>query len=69
LASIFGTLLSSQESDAHQHNTFQRHTGATIQIYSDPPRQSNRLPIEDQGEFARRDFWAVDDFSTVWHHP
>jgi hypothetical protein len=30
LASIFGTLLSSQESDAHQHNTFQCHAGATV---------------------------------------
>src|SRR5665811_2108810 len=49
LASIFGTLLSSQESDAHQHNTFQCHIGATIQTYSAPPRQSNPLPIHDQG--------------------
>jgi hypothetical protein len=56
LASIFGTLLSSQESDAHQHNTSQHHIGATIQTYSDPPCQSNRLPVEDRGEFVRQDF-------------
>src|ERR1035437_5619103 len=56
LASIFGTLLSSQESDAHQHNTFQCHIAATIQTYSDPPAQSNPLSIEDQREFAWRGF-------------
>jgi len=46
--------LSSQESDAHPHNTFQCRIGATIQTYSDPLRPSNRPRIEDQ-----RGFWPA----------
>jgi hypothetical protein len=59
LASIFGTLLSSQESDAHQHNTFQHHIGATIQCYLSCPylpngRSHHRGRSEDQREVRSR---------------
>jgi hypothetical protein len=43
LASIFGTLLSSQESHAHPHATFQQHIGATVQTYLTRLAQSNVL--------------------------
>jgi hypothetical protein len=43
LASIFGTLLSSQESHAHQHTTTKAgHTGATVQTYPPSGRSHNR---------------------------
>ena len=42
LASIFGTLLSSQESHAHQHTTTKQHIGATVQIYPPSGLSHNR---------------------------
>jgi hypothetical protein len=47
LASIFGTLLSSQESHAHQHNTTRHHIGATVQTY--PPQGLPHKSTPDPG--------------------
>jgi hypothetical protein len=59
LASIFGTLLSSQESDAHQHNTFRYRIGATIQTYSDRLHQSNPHQIVDPRGFCPAAGWPT----------
>ncbi len=71
LASIFGTLLSSQGSDAHPPSTVRRSIGATVKTYSarsaqsNPPRSVDQGPRSvDQGYVLQGSaVWAVDDSS------
>jgi hypothetical protein len=72
LASIFGTLLSSQESDTHQHSAFRRHVGVTVKT----TRQAAvRIIVPIRRSVPHAEPWRVSTVAgrsplrPAWFHP